>query len=128
VPFADVDMMHHVNNSKYLTYLETVRTDYLYNHSLRADPRRIGIIIARAELDYRSPSEWHDELTVKMRTSSVGNSSWVYDYEITNEKENRVVVVGKTVQVAYDYEKGKSIPLPPDLKEQLVKEMEETKE
>jgi acyl-CoA thioester hydrolase len=128
VPFGDVDMMNHVNNAKYFTYLETARTAYLYTHELRDNPTKMGIIIARAELDYKSPSKWRDELTIKMRTSSVGNSSWVYDYEIWNETANRLAATGKTVQVAYDYETRKPVPLPKEYREHLLQEVEETRE
>ncbi len=99
VPFGDIDMMGHVNNARYLTYFEMARSEYLYTFAGKRDVGEIDIIIARAEIDYKSPAKWHDELIIKLRTASVGNSSWVYEYEILNENENRLVAVGKTVQV-----------------------------
>jgi acyl-CoA thioester hydrolase len=126
VPFADVDMMGHVNNAKYFTYLENARTEYIFSQEFLSDPRKIGIIIARAELDFKSPSKWRDELTVKMRTSAVGNSSWVYDYEIINEKEKRLIAAGKTVQVSYDYRSGKSISIPKELRKKLIQQIDES--
>ena len=129
VPYADIDMLGHVNNARYLTYFEIVRTEAIYSHRAMSDPKSIGIIIARAEIDYKSPARWRDELTVKMRTSHVGNSSWTSDYEITNEKENnKLVATGKTVQVAFDYAKGKPVPIPQELKTKLLKEVEESRE
>lgn len=126
VPFSDVDMMGHVNNARYLTYFEMVRTEYLYSQAGKLVANDLGIIIARAEVDYKYPAKWRDELTVNMRTSSLGNSSWTYEYEIVNEKENRLIALGKTVQVAYDYKKGVPIPLTPDLRNRLLKEIEQT--
>jgi acyl-CoA thioester hydrolase len=80
VPFGDVDMMGHVNNAKYLTYFETARTGLLL-HIFGDFPReKLGLIIARAEIDYKMPAKWNDELTVKVRPVSVGNSSFVYEY------------------------------------------------
>ena len=98
VPFSDVDMMGHVNNARYLTYFEMARTEHLYSQAGKLAASDIGIIIARAEVDYKFPAKWRDELTINMRTSSVGSSSWVYDYEILNEKENKTVAIGKTVR------------------------------
>ena len=88
----------------------------------------LGLIIARAEMDYKNPAKWLDVLLVKMRTASVGNSSWVYEYEIVDQKSGKVIAVGKTVQVAYDYKKGSPIAIPEELKQILLKEIEETKD
>ena len=119
-------MMGHVNNAKYLSYIETVRAEHLL--SLYPNGRRqIGVIIARAEIDFKVPAKWRDELIVKMRTLSVGNSSWVYEYEITNNKTNSLVATAKTIQVAYDYSSGHSIPIPVEIKEKLLREIEESK-
>jgi acyl-CoA thioester hydrolase len=130
VPFGDVDMMGHVNNAKYLTYFETARTEYI-SAQFGADGlsnMKESIIIAHAEVDYKSPARWNDELLLKLRPSSVGNSSWVYDYEITNEKTGIVVALGKTVQVSYDYTKRKTIPVPERVRRELLKDIERTRE
>jgi acyl-CoA thioesterase FadM len=63
-----------------------------------------------------------------MKTSSVGNSSWTYEYEIVNEKENKVVALGKSVQVTFDYAAQKSVPIPKEAREVLLKEVEACKE
>ena len=128
VPFGDVDMMGHVNNARYLTYFETARTEHMLTALGRQDPREMGLIIARAEVDYKSPARWNDELTVKIRPSAVGTKSWTYEYEITNEKEgNRLVAVGKSVQVAYNYKTGTTVALPDSIRAVLQKQIEETK-
>ena len=124
VPFSDIDMMGHVNNAKYFTYLETVRAEHMYGLGGGA----LGLIIARAEIDYKYPAKWLDVLLVKMRTIAVGNSSWVYEYEIVDEKSGRVIAVGKTVQVAYDYGTRTPITIPEKMKEKFLKEIEETKD
>ena len=128
VPFSDIDMMGHVNNARYFTYFETVRAEHMYNLTNGRDAQGLGVIIARAEIDYKSPARWLDILLVKMRTTAVGNSSWTYEYEIVDEKAGKQVAVGKTVQVAYDYKRRTPVPIPEDMKEKLLKEIEETKD
>lgn len=127
VPFGDVDMMGHVNNAKYLTYFETARTNLLRQAFGSFPQGKLGLIIARAEIDYKSPARWDDELTVKVRPGSIGNSSFVYEYEITNQ-DGKVVATGKTVQVAYDYAKGVPIPVPELARDILTKQIEESKD
>lgn len=128
VPFGDVDMMGHVNNAKYLTYFETARTNLVTKAFGNFAKERTGLIIARAEIDYKSPAKWNDELIVRVRPISLGNSSFVYEYEIINEQSKKLVATGKSVQVAYDYAKGVSIPIPEPIKSLLAKEIDETKD
>jgi acyl-CoA thioester hydrolase len=126
VPFGDVDMMGHVNNARYLTYFETARTGLLLQSFGNFPRGRLGVIIARAEIDYKAPAKWNDELTVRVKPTSLGNRSFVYEYEILNQ-ENELVATGKTIQVAYDYEKGESILVPELARTILLKQIEETK-
>ncbi len=127
VPFGDVDMMGHVNNARYLTYFETARTGLLLQSFGNFPRGRLGVIIAHAEIDYQTPAKWNDELTVKVKPTSLGNKSFVYEYEILNQ-ENKLVATGKTVQVTYDYDKGESIPVPELARTILQKQIEETKD
>lgn len=123
VPFSDVDMMGHVNNVCYLRYFENARTEHLY--SLVGDWKRsnLSLILARAEIDFKSPAAYRDEIRVDIRVASIGESSWVYEYLIVNSKEDRILAKGKTVQVAYDYGQKKSIAIPEEFRGKLLADM-----
>ena len=82
-----------------------------------------GLILAHAEIDYKSPAFYREELSVGIRVASVGKSSWVYEYEVISVRDNRLVAIGKTVQVAYNYKANKSVPIPEFFREILVKQM-----
>ena len=124
VPFGDVDMMGHVNNVRYLGYLENVRFELLQSIASDAESQENGLILAHAEIDYKAPAFYRDELSVGIRVASVGKSSWVYEYEVISVRDSRLVALGKTVQVAYDYKAKKSIPIPESFREILLKLME----
>lgn len=123
VPYGDVDMMGHVNNVRYLAYFENARVEHMHSILGKWDFGDVGLILAHAEIDYKSTAKLRDELTVNLRTASIGNTSWVYEYEILNEHEKRLVATGKTVQVAYDYKERKPIPIPPEFKKRLQQEV-----
>lgn len=127
VPFSDIDMMGHLNNAKYLTYFETARTNMLFDFFGGFPRDGVSIIIAHAEIDYKSPGRWNDELTIKVRPTSVGTTSFVYEYEVTNQR-GMLVAQGKTVQVTYDYAKGTSIPIPEKARDMLEKQIEDTRD
>jgi acyl-CoA thioester hydrolase len=127
VPFGDVDMMGHVNNAKYLTYFETARTMLLLE-SFRDFPQgRLSVIVAHADIDYKAPARWNDELEVKVRPVSVGYSSFAYEYEISSQ-DGTLVAVGKTVQVAYDYSRSSPVQVPETARNILLKQIEDTKD
>ena len=48
-----------------------------------------------------------------------GESSFTVAYEILNTRTREVVAEGKSVQVAYDYAQGKSVPLSEDFRAKL---------
>ena len=55
VPFGDVDMMGHVNNVRYLAYFENARVEHLHSMGEKLRVEDMGLILAHAEIDYKSP-------------------------------------------------------------------------
>ena len=111
VRFRDCDPMGHVNHAVYFTYLEQCRLTF-WRELTGAPSPRTRIIIARAECDYRAAARFGDELEVRLRVGDVGRSSFVLEYEMVDAGSERVIANGRTVQVSYDYDANKSIPLP----------------
>lgn len=120
VRFRDVDVLGHVNNAVYFTYMEQARTEFWLHLFALKNLSQISFIVAHAECDYRVPAQFQDELEVGIRTSSIGNTSFVWDYEIKNVKTGQLMANGKTVQVYYDYSKQKGMPIPPEIRSKLM--------
>ena len=113
VRFRDCDPLGHVNNAVYLTYLENSRFALWKAQGVE------GVILARAEVDYRSQSRYGDELEVRVRLEGFGRSSFRYAYEIVDLPTGRLVVAAKTVQVHFDYVKQVPMPLSEDTRLKL---------
>ncbi len=120
VRFADIDAFGHVNNALFLTYFEIARSNYL-DEAIGWDWNSIGLIIARAEIDYLKPVLLEDKLTVYIRTSRLGNSSFDIDYLLvrTTDGKDEHCAQGKTVCVTFDYKQQKSVPIPEDYRKKL---------
>jgi acyl-CoA thioester hydrolase len=118
VRFRDCDAMGHVNHAVYLTYFEQGRLTFWRELTGTPSPHT-RVIIARAECDYRSPAHFGDELEVRVGVGDIGRSSFVLVYEIGLAGSERLVASGKTVMVSYDYERGASVPLPPETRDLL---------
>lgn len=105
--FRDTDAMGHVNNAVYLSYLELARLEYLKQVLGRGRLEDIGIILARVEIDYKSPALVHESLVVGVRVERLGTASFDMGYRIEEKASGRLVAQAKTVQVGYDYRLNK---------------------
>ncbi|MDE2491809.1 MAG: acyl-CoA thioesterase [Elusimicrobia bacterium] len=107
VRFSDTDALGHVNNANYLSFLESARIDYLRRVLRRLKVEDFGVIIARVEIDYKSPAYHHETLVVGCRVSEIGGASIKMDYRIEDKATGRLVAEAKSVMVAYDYSLGR---------------------
>lgn len=121
VRFGDTDAMGHVNNAVYLSYLEAARVEYIRRVFGIVEPRDYGVIIARVEIDYKSPLFHHETVLVGCRIEELGGSSILMDYRLEEKATKRLVARAKTVMVAYDYALGK----PKRLGDELRRKMED---
>ncbi len=122
VIFRDLDALGHVNNAVYFTYMEVARTEYYMQLTGARSLGEVRFIIAKASCDYRAPAKFGDHLAVAVWPSEVGNSSFKFQYRITQQEDGTLVAEGETVQVAFDYETRKTIPLPEAVKSVLLQE------
>lgn len=127
VRFRDCDPLGHVNHAVYLTYLEQARFVLWRSQLAPADPGSqrggpgVGIILAHAEVDYRSQARHGDELEVRLSLHAVGRSSFTYAYEIVDVPTGRLVATAKTVQVHFDYDREQSVAIGDELREKLAR-------
>lgn len=116
VRFRDCDPMGHVNHVVYLTYLEQARFAYWRKLTAGRPGPGAGIIIARAECDFRSAVVVGDLVDVRLWVSEIGRSSFTLDYEIARADDGRTVANARTVIVAYDYAAGRPVPIADDMR------------
>lgn len=115
--YADYDTKGHVNNAVYLTYFEMARH--------RAWVERLGgnadfpFIVAEATVRYVSQAMIGQALDIEITTAEVRTKSWIWSYVIRATDDDRVVAEGRTVQVMYDYDAGRTIPIPDAVRERL---------
>ena len=119
VRFSDTDALGHVNNAVYLSYLESARVDYLRELLGAKKIEELGVIIARVEIDYKSPAFHHETLRVGCRVEEIGGSSIRMDYRIEDKASGRLVALAKSVLVAYDYAAARVVRVREDWREKM---------
>jgi len=126
VRFRDCDPLGHVNNAVFLTYLEQARfhlwraqLGYVAAPANSSGKRGLGFILARAECDFKSQARYGDELEVRLALEAIGQKSFTYTYEVVDVSTRRVVASARTVQVRFDYDENRSVPIDDALKARL---------
>jgi acyl-CoA thioester hydrolase len=114
VRYGDLDPQGHLNNAKYLTYMEQARIAYLQYLGLWEGGSffEIGMILAEVCVTYKSPIHWGQVIRVGVRVSRLGNKSFDIQYTLEDSETGVEHASGSTVQVTYDYHTGKTIPIP----------------
>ncbi len=114
VRYGDLDPQGHVNNAKYLTYMEQARVAYIRRLGVwKGDSfLDIGIILADARVTFRAPITFGMQVRVGVRVSRLGNKSLTMEYRLENGAGGPELASGESVLVAYDYRSSQTIPIP----------------
>lgn len=126
VRFRDLDAMGHVNNAVYFTYFEVARAAYMraLGH-LDELPLASNLgdlfpfILAEASCRYLAPVGLGEVLVVSLRTSEVKRKSFEFEYLVTRQANGQPVAVGRSIQVYYNYDSGRTKVLPGDFLQRL---------
>ena len=122
VRFRDCDAMGHVNNAVYFTYFEQARAVMAETLGLRRELAQagLGVILAHASCDYKAQVVFGDQVDVGMRTVALGRTSFTSEFEALRVRDDAVVAVGKAVQAVFDYDAGRTMPIPDGLRAKLA--------
>jgi acyl-CoA thioester hydrolase len=113
VRYADLDPQRHVNNAAIFVYFEQARVKYLEHLGLwgGGDFDDLGIIVAEAGASYKAPIAYTDRVFVEAGVTRLGTKSLDLEYRLRTD-DGRLLATGRTVLVAYDYHRARSIPIP----------------
>ena len=111
--YHDTDCGGVVYYANYLKYLEEARSEYFEERGLIIKDMLnsgIGFVVARQEIDYKSPSFYGDTLEVKTRLTDASLTRVNFEYDIVKDS-GQLVASAKTVIVFVDKTlKPKRIP------------------
>ena len=119
--FADLDLLGHVNNAVYFTYMEIGRTKYC-EHAIKWNWHKTGVIIGHASIDYIQPIFLGDKISMYIRTSRIGRTSFDLEYLIVKKINDKEIICskGKTVCVAFDYTTKQPTQIPNNEREKMI--------
>lgn len=110
VRFSDLDGMGHVNNAVFLTYLEQARLAWFGSFGDEESMPLTDVILARTEVDFRSPLVFGETVSIGVRPSRLGTKSFELEYELW--VGDRLAAEARSVLVGYDYDAERSTEVP----------------
>jgi acyl-CoA thioester hydrolase len=120
VRFSDVDMLGHVNNATFFTYMEQARFVY-FDDVMGIDfDANQSVILAEASCAFKQPLFHMDVVDVWVRVSKLGNKSFEHEYALVRQSDGVVAGLGRTVTVGYDYQTQTTIPLLEVWRERII--------
>jgi acyl-CoA thioester hydrolase len=116
IRFKDVDRLGHVNNANHITYFELARVDYFnaMMGDIQIDWDRESLILAKMEMEYKSPILFTDKIFVYTWVSRTGTKSFDMSCSIVREKDGKEeeVAKGLSVIVCFNYVTNQTIAIP----------------
>ena len=113
VRYGDLDPQGHLNNARYLTYMEQARIQYIKHLGLWKGESflDVGVILADIHITFRAPVRFGQAVRVGVRVARLGGKSMEMVQVIEDSESGQELATGTAVLVAYDYHSSRSIPI-----------------
>lgn len=116
-----LDVYQHVNNARYLEFLEEARWDGLEQEEgfQWMTANRIAFVVVNININYRRPAVLGNLLKVTSQVQQLNGKSGILSQVITLEPEGQVVADAQITFVCIDLSTQKALPLEGELRERL---------
>ena len=109
--WSDLDALNHVNNARYLTFLEQARIEWFDTVDEPWMTDEIGPVVATATLNFKRPIEYPASIAIELFTERLGNTSVTIGHRIV-AADGTLYCDGHVVAVWINRRSGKPVPLP----------------
>jgi acyl-CoA thioester hydrolase len=129
VRLSDTDAMGHVNNARYLTYVEIARVAYYEQVIGQPLPLGVhgaeeGMILADIRMTYRAQAYFGETLAIETRIDRIGTTSFTMSHRVTAPESRygaaRLVATSEAILVSYDYGDDRPIPVPREWRDRIA--------
>ncbi|MBB3305484.1 MULTISPECIES: YbgC/FadM family acyl-CoA thioesterase [Enterobacterales] len=122
-----LDVYQHVNNARYLEFLEEARWQWLEDvdafHWLME--QQLAFVVVNININYRRPAVLGDVLNIESEVSQLGGKSGVIAQRVLLASDNSVVADAALTFVCIDLRTQKAVPLEGELHQRLASLMVE---
>ena len=114
IRYSDLDPQWHVNNTRYVVYIEEARLAYLMELGLFDGESFLDLrmIIADVHVTYLAPIVLGQNVRVCTRTARIGDKSITFEYRVEDADNGKLLATAEVVGVTYDYRSQKTLRVP----------------
>jgi thioesterase III len=116
-----LDVYQHVNNARYLEFLEESRWQWLEETGLLdwMKMKQLALVAANININYRAPAFLGDQLNIHSQLVKIGHKSAVIYQEIFHDKQGHLIADASLTFVCFDMARNCSVAIDGELREQL---------
>ena len=118
-----IDIFSHVNNARYLEFMEEARWVVIdkYINLKRMQEKGIIFVVVNININYRRPASMGDVLELYLGLTKIGSKSAVFYQEIRVNGTDTVVADAHVTFVFADKDTGKAVKIDDDMKKLIGK-------
>jgi len=120
IRWGDMDALGQVNSAAYFRYMEEVRVRWLLSIDKKIMPGEVGPVLINSSATYLKPIYYPADVYCVLFADPPGRSSCNLHYEFYFHGAEQQVTVAESKMIWTDYQAGKSVPIPDDLRQHLV--------
>ncbi|WP_019677195.1 acyl-CoA thioesterase [Arsukibacterium perlucidum] len=122
-----LDIYQHVNNARYLEFLEEARWGYLEDSGDIEwfAKHKLAWIIVNININYRVAATMGDTLEIFTRFSKIGGKSAVVKQEVRIAGKDAIAADAEVTIVCLDQQTGKAVAIDGELKQRLEQHIAE---
>lgn len=117
-----LDVYQHVNNARYLEFLEEARWQWLEDvdafHWLME--QKLAFVVVNININYRRPAVLGDVLNIESEVSQLNGKSGIISQRVLLARDNSVVADAALTFVCIDLRTQKAVPMEGELRDRLA--------
>lgn len=116
-----LDFYGHVNNARYLEFLEEARWSYLERDIDLGywKERGLGFVVAAVTINYRRPVLLDDVIEIRSRVARLGGRSGVIHQDVHCERTGELVADADVTFVVVDIARGRPVAIEGEIRDLL---------
>ncbi|MFT4255963.1 MAG: thioesterase family protein [Pseudoxanthomonas sp.] len=114
--WSDLDAFNHVNNARYLTFLEEARIRWFDSIGEEWVTDEFAPVVVSVQLNYKQPIPYPANVEVDLFVERVGSSSTTIAHRIVSSDGNTLYNDGNVVAVWIDRRTGRPRALPDSIR------------
>lgn len=102
--FNDIDVLGHLNNSVYFTFMDLAKTRY-FQEVLGGGKLKwgeIGVVVVNVNCDFCAPTFFDDEIEVETAVVAIGDKSMTLEQQVFSPVDGKVRCRCRTIMSGFD--------------------------